>query len=317
MAYILKVRYSKPRLALPNTNVPFTVHLRLPGPLPTLSLRSKGCYRLILYPMSPSHQRTEEGALPFSSCHLRRGEHLFYCHVCAMSAHQLLLGQEYRGEVLPAAEVLLLRCYLQPYHGFYHSKFAVGSIQEYIISPWRCLTDKSTNSHTLLELNVPKREKYIVIAICSPGIITLISTLLRFPYLHQVNRSSDLSWTIVNIMIWSLAELGSAITLSCIPTIRPLYAQIFLKHAKKHSSHEKSGIYNKNIKQSKQSGVAPLPFTMGTIGSIVDRSHDEREGSDVQCQSKHQSQGGYGRQYSIYRAPCLQLEQAAVVRSRL
>ena len=124
---------------------------------------------------------------------------------------------------------------------------------------------------------MPKREKYIVVAICSPGIITIISSIVRFPYLYDLNRSPDPTWTVVNIIIWSFAELGSAITLSCIPTIRPLYAHVFLSKAKQHSSSDdKRRIPNKNIKRLKEPAVAPLPFTMESIGSVVDRSQSER-----------------------------------------
>jgi hypothetical protein len=56
---------------------------------------------------------------------------------------------------------------------------------------------------------------------------TLISSIIRLPYLHGLNQSKDPTWDVPNIATWSIAELGSAITLTSIPAIRPLFAHYF------------------------------------------------------------------------------------------
>ncbi len=124
------------------------------------------------------------------------------------------------------------------------------------------------------DLNVSKRRKYVVVAICSLGVFTLIATVLRFPYLHDLNQSTDPTWSVPNIVVWSIAELGSAITLSSIPAIRPLYAHIFQKHSKKNTSSSESGGTNVEIpdQRPRRPRRDNFSFGMGTLGSIVDRS---------------------------------------------
>ncbi len=83
------------------------------------------------------------------------------------------------------------------------------------------------------------------------------------------------------IVIWSLAELGSAITLSSVPSIRPLYAHLFLKNKTQDNSQGSSDA----IKRPKKSGAGGVPFSITTIGSIADRS---RWGGRVQMFSASQ-----------------------------
>ncbi|SPQ25620.1 9a8cf3c1-f0de-4662-bd0b-64339b212d48 [Thermothielavioides terrestris] len=56
---------------------------------------------------------------------------------------------------------------------------------------------------------------------------TLIASVIRLPYLHHLNQSTDPTWDVVNIAMWSIAELGSAITLTSVPAIRPLVGHYF------------------------------------------------------------------------------------------
>lgn len=93
---------------------------------------------------------------------------------------------------------------------------------------------------------------------------TLISSILRLPYLHNLNQSEDPTWSVVNIVIWSIAELGSAITLSSVPAIRPLFAHLFFSKTPSRSSAD--------VKSPKKTGKSNLPFSIGTIGSIADKS---------------------------------------------
>ena len=102
---------------------------------------------------------------------------------------------------------------------------------------------------------------------------TLISSILRLPYLHGLNQSSDPTWSVVNIVMWSLAELGSAISLSSIPAIRPLYAHIFLKKGPDGRPARRAGARgDATVPRPKKTGASNLPFSLGTIGSIADRS---------------------------------------------
>ncbi|KAK3377371.1 hypothetical protein B0T24DRAFT_621046 [Lasiosphaeria ovina] len=78
-------------------------------------------------------------------------------------------------------------------------------------------------------LNLSKRRKIELLLVCSVGVFTLVSSIVRLPHLHNLNQSKDPTWDVVDICIWSITELGSAITLSSVPAIRPLFAHIFPK----------------------------------------------------------------------------------------
>ncbi|KAF2464123.1 uncharacterized protein BDR25DRAFT_243382, partial [Lindgomyces ingoldianus] len=78
-------------------------------------------------------------------------------------------------------------------------------------------------------LQVPRRKKYALLAICSVGCFTLITSIIRLPFLHDLNKSTDPTWGVTDVATWSIAELGSAITTASIPTTRPLISWIFPK----------------------------------------------------------------------------------------
>jgi len=128
------------------------------------------------------------------------------------------------------------------------------------------------------------------VAICSLGVFTLISTLLRFPYLYDLNQSTDPTWSVPNVVIWTIAELGSAITLCSVPTIRPLYAHLFQNPAKKRRNGSESGGTTEAVQRPPRRVVASFPFSIGSIGSIVDGSRwrrgDTASGSETELQSK-------------------------------
>lgn len=140
-------------------------------------------------------------------------------------------------------------------------------------------------------------------AICSLGVFTMISTLLRFPYLYDLNQSQDPTWSVPNVVIWTIAELGSAITLCSIPTIRPLYAHLFQNPAKKRRNASGSGNTTDPVERPQRRAVRSFPFSIGTIGSIVDgsgfRRGDAVSGSETELQSKvvTESSGTESRSY--------------------
>jgi len=130
---------------------------------------------------------------------------------------------------------------------------------------------------------------------------TIISSILRLPYLYNLNQSEDPTWSVVNIVIWSVAEVGSAIALSSVPAIRPLFAHVFSKNT---SSGSDEGI--KNLKKTSKSN---LPFSIGTFGSVADKSawknqkqmfsaKSENHGEEKSSMEIHLS-GGQGASSSV------------------
>ncbi|KAK3939411.1 hypothetical protein QBC46DRAFT_438093 [Diplogelasinospora grovesii] len=108
-------------------------------------------------------------------------------------------------------------CFNQP--AFYYADAALNMATDLCILalPWLIFRN----------LNISRRRKYELLGICSVGVFTLISSTVRLPYLHDLNISTDPTWHVVDICIWSIAELGSAITLCSVPAIRPLIAHVF------------------------------------------------------------------------------------------
>ncbi|KAK3319594.1 hypothetical protein B0T19DRAFT_269382 [Cercophora scortea] len=111
-------------------------------------------------------------------------------------------------------------CFDQP--KFYYVDAALNMTTDIVILslPWFIFRN----------LNLSKRKKYELLLICSVGVFTLISSIVRLPYLHNLNQSLDPTWDVVDICIWSIAELGSAITLSSVPAIRPLIVHHFPRY---------------------------------------------------------------------------------------
>ncbi|KAF2204470.1 hypothetical protein GQ43DRAFT_437893 [Delitschia confertaspora ATCC 74209] len=110
-------------------------------------------------------------------------------------------------------------CIEQP--PFYYVDAAINITTDVMIwsLPWIIFTS----------LRVPRRKKYALLAICSVGVFTLITSIVRLPFLHNLNQNVDPTWDIVDIATWSIAELGSAITTTSIPPIRPLISLFFPK----------------------------------------------------------------------------------------
>ncbi|PKS11299.1 hypothetical protein jhhlp_003061 [Lomentospora prolificans] len=130
------------------------------------------------------------------------------------------------------------------------------------------------------KLNVRKKQKYGVIALCSVGVFTLISSVLRLPYLHNLNQSDDPTWAIVNMVLWSNAELASAITLSCVPTLKPLYVKLRLKYGPPSTSTAGTGSNSKkgssnNSSNAWRSFAAPAVVADKADGAAHYRQVDE------------------------------------------
>ncbi|KAK3942609.1 hypothetical protein QBC46DRAFT_379528 [Diplogelasinospora grovesii] len=114
------------------------------------------------------------------------------------------------------------------------------------------------------DLKFSRKTRYSVIALCSAGVFTLISSTLRLPYLLQLNKSSDPTWQVPDVVIWSIAEVGSAISFSSVPAIKPL-AMFLYRGLREATSGENT--------QRKSSGV--VASRQRSIGITSNTSHDE------------------------------------------
>ncbi|KAK3995913.1 hypothetical protein QBC44DRAFT_365884 [Cladorrhinum sp. PSN332] len=71
----------------------------------------------------------------------------------------------------------------------------------------------------LWKLTLPRAQRYFLVGIFSLGFFTVILSVVRIRYLHLYE---DFPWENVPSSLWSVGELTSAITCSCLPTMRPL-----------------------------------------------------------------------------------------------
>ena len=53
-----------------------------------------------------------------------------------------------------------------------------------------------------------------------------IASIIRVPYIAHISLV-DQSWSDINGLIWSGAELNLAIVSACLPTLRPLFLHVF------------------------------------------------------------------------------------------
>ncbi|KAJ9419661.1 hypothetical protein FOXG_19626 [Fusarium oxysporum f. sp. lycopersici 4287] len=73
------------------------------------------------------------------------------------------------------------------------------------------------------KLNLPPSQKFLLSGIFGLGFFTIGVSILRLQYLTP---QPDQTWWNVTAASWSLAELVSAITCACLPTLKPLLVRI-------------------------------------------------------------------------------------------
>ncbi|CAI4213997.1 unnamed protein product [Parascedosporium putredinis] len=74
----------------------------------------------------------------------------------------------------------------------------------------------------LKTLNLPRRQRHILIGIFGLGFFTVCISLVRIRFLRQYE---DFTWENVESSGWSMGELASGLTCACLPTLRPLIAR--------------------------------------------------------------------------------------------
>ncbi|KAG5926035.1 hypothetical protein E4U42_003721 [Claviceps africana] len=74
----------------------------------------------------------------------------------------------------------------------------------------------------LWEVKMTMQAKVTVFAILGLGIFASIATLIRIKFLTSIENTDDILFRPTNASIWSLVEVGVAITASSLATVRPL-----------------------------------------------------------------------------------------------
>ncbi|EXK24145.1 hypothetical protein FOMG_19117 [Fusarium oxysporum f. sp. melonis 26406] len=78
-------------------------------------------------------------------------------------------------------------------------------------------------------LNLPRRQKIMLLAIFSIGFLTCAISIYRIHTLKTAASTKDPTWDNIDAAIWSFLEVTLAIITSCLPTLRPLFSKLMPK----------------------------------------------------------------------------------------
>ena len=93
----------------------------------------------------------------------------------------------------------------------------------------------------LRTLQLPKRQKMLLMVVFSLGFTTCVVSILRLHSLYIVSRTTDLSWDNPMPAIWSSTELNVAILCSCLPTLKGLISRIWPRLLSTGHTGQRSG----------------------------------------------------------------------------
>ncbi|KAK7906159.1 hypothetical protein LTR67_000885 [Exophiala xenobiotica] len=79
----------------------------------------------------------------------------------------------------------------------------------------------------LKTLNIPRKQKYSLLAVFAVGGFVCIVAILRLHAIYVISKSSDPTYDNVAAAYWSSIELNTGIICASMPTIRPIIARIF------------------------------------------------------------------------------------------
>jgi hypothetical protein len=232
-----------------------------------INLQKCGFSSLVLYPVSLGFVKLSillflSRVVPETSSWKLRIYFLAAFVVCLEIAFTLVLAFQCRPVAYYWDKELEGTCINQ--HAFYYVEASINIGTDVVILsiPWLIFSS----------LRVPRQKKYALLAICSVGVFTLVTSIIRLPFLYSVNHSGDPTWAVVDVVNWSIAEVGSAITTSSIPPIRPLITHIFPKR-----------ICSTDNTNTSSDGLSSFPLSIISIpryraGRERSKSYDEIHG---------------------------------------
>ncbi|KAH6988351.1 hypothetical protein EDB80DRAFT_654432 [Ilyonectria destructans] len=75
-------------------------------------------------------------------------------------------------------------------------------------------------------LQLPQKQKVMLIAVFGLGLFTCIISIIRIRTLKIAASTDDPNWDNVDAAIWSFLEVSCAIIAACLPTLRPIFSKI-------------------------------------------------------------------------------------------
>lgn len=77
----------------------------------------------------------------------------------------------------------------------------------------------------LLKVQLPRRQKLILIAVFALGSFVCIASIMRLTTLYDLTRSRDPPWIMATFSIWTACEAALAVICASIPTLKPLISR--------------------------------------------------------------------------------------------
>ncbi|KIN03210.1 hypothetical protein OIDMADRAFT_119103 [Oidiodendron maius Zn] len=117
-----------------------------------------------------------------------------------------------------------------------------------VISTWSDWTLGILPGFLVRNLNMSPRTKVSVALILGLGALGSTASIVRFPYIHQLTKTSDFLWDNTDVSIWSTVEPGIGIVASSMATMRPLFVAFFSR-SKLFGTTPRGNTYPRNTGQ--------------------------------------------------------------------
>ncbi|KAH7173278.1 uncharacterized protein B0J16DRAFT_405667 [Fusarium flagelliforme] len=116
---------------------------------------------------------------------------------------------------------------------------------------------------SVLKLQLPVKQKIMVILIFCLGFFVCIISVYRMCTLREAVYSDDPSWDGAGAAIWSVIELNCAIICASLPTLRPVIAKVVPGMSSNHSN------YPSNYASYERYGSQHIPGSKSRLGAHV------------------------------------------------
>ncbi|EMF11630.1 uncharacterized protein SEPMUDRAFT_149566 [Sphaerulina musiva SO2202] len=158
----------------------------------------------------------------------------------------------------------------------------------------------------LKSLNLPKRQRYVLMFVFGMGGVVCVISVLRLSSLYTISISTDVSWDNPLAAIWSSCEVNVGILCSCLPTLKGCVARYFpvlfssacgSRPTGEFRALELSGRGRKNQASCTISAVGSVPLTGERSSSKMARMKSRlgRGEKDMEEGGSEDSESYYGR----------------------
>ncbi|PGH27458.1 hypothetical protein AJ80_00937 [Polytolypa hystricis UAMH7299] len=101
---------------------------------------------------------------------------------------------------------------------------------------------------TLWKLQLPAREKVVLIALMSLGLIACGASVVRAYYMYvSVDLTYDVTWMGYYIWVWNAIEVNLAVICASVPTLRPFIRRYLPYLGFRHSSRSRYGTHDERL----------------------------------------------------------------------